>query len=146
MTVDYCNIWTEEPSFRETVIWILLACFPLAIGPFATLLVEFILYMKTIMFKTNDDRYYQRKSCTIVLLLAIVVFLCYSINLLLAEKYLKQFLQLSHFSCLLLKYFLGSLHLVVTPVIVCLLDTKIRKGIGFLYRRRRKRPGTGNLR
>ena len=44
------------------------------------------------------------------------------------------------------KYFVGSLDLILTPVIVTLTDSEIREGINFLYRRKRERPGTGYLR
>ena len=82
----------------------------------------------------------------IVTALSALIIISYSTNLVLTEKYLQSVFNLNQFNSFMLKYFLGSLDLILAPLIICFIDSEIRQGIVWIYKRKRTRPGTENFR
>lgn len=106
-----------------------------------------MIYFKRVYFNnfSISDRPAQRRVLT---LMSVMFGLLYSVQLLIPEHFIQNPLSspAEYLRGLLAKYFVGSLDLILTPVIVTLTDSEIREGINFLYRRKRERPGTGYLR
>ena len=117
------------------------------LGTVLTFFMEFSFYMgRQFSGVSSIDTSTRPQQRYIVTALSALLTISYSTNLVLTEKYLQPVFNLNQFISLMLKYFLGSIDLILAPLIICLIDTEIRQGIVFLYKRKRERPGTGNLR
>ena len=145
--MDLCRIWKDESSYGDQVIWLVLVVLPILFGPVLAFTLEIFIHLVESFSKQSCvDTSTRPQQRWIVASFSVLMTTTYSTNLILAEKYLHDWLQLSQLNALLCKYFLGSLELTLAPCLICLVDTEIRQGIVFLYRRKRARPGTGHLR
>ena len=117
------------------------------LGPLLTFFME-VLFSLGRQFSgvSSIDTSTRPQQRYIVTALSALVTISYSTNLVLAEKYLQSVFNLNQFISFMFKYFLGSIDLILAPLIICVIDNEIREGIVFLYKRKRERPGTGNLR
>ena len=146
--VDLCRVWKDDIGSNEFYIWcIIVGLPPNSAGTcFNILHGVFIFHGNTVSGVSSIDTSTIPQQRYIVTALSALVTISYSTNLVLTEKYLQPVFNLNQFISLMLKYFLGSIDLILAPLIICLIDTEIRQGIVFLYKRKRERPGTGNLR
>ena len=71
-----------------------------------------------------------------VTFLSILVTATYSTKLILVEKIAKPFLNLNLVSLLLCKYLVGSLDIVLAPLIILMLDKDLMKTMTDIYKRR----------
>ena len=137
--VDICQVWNDNISLREILIWVVIVMLPLIFGPFLTWFLEYLFStrkeMDGVFWKHASSRY--QRLC-IVTVLSIVVTISYSTNLIVTEKYLQPIFNINQFTSLILKYVLGSVDLVISPIIICLLDSDIRQGISDIYKRKRR--------
>ena len=145
--IDLCNVWTNNINYRDITLWLLLVAIPFLMGPVLTLALTFLFWVKNVFSRVSrkNIRTRNKRPC-IVTILSILVTISYSTNLIVTEKYLQPIYNLNQFHSLILKYFLGSIDLILSPLIICLMDIDIRQGIYYIYIRKRTRSITGTLR
>ena len=145
--VDLCRVWKDDIGSMDFYIWCIIVGLPLVLGPVLTFFMEFLFCMgRQFSGVTSIDTSTRPQQRYIVTALSALISISFSTNLVVTEKYLQPVFNLNQFISLMLKYFLGSIDLILAPLIICLIDSEIRQGIVFLYKRKRERPGTGNLR
>ena len=115
---------------------------PLFLGPLLVTLIKKLTCFYERIFK-------RRFSVDVIekfpmLLTALIVCLSNSFDLLLTEKYLAHMLELSHLSCIFVKYFIGSTDLVLVPLIIFIMDNDIWFGIKLVYKRKRVKSVSGS--
>ena len=145
--IDLCSVWTNNINYRDITLWLLLVAIPFLMGPVLTLALTFLFWVKNAFsgVSRKNIRTRNKRPC-IVTILSILVTISYSTNLIVTEKYLQPIYNLNQFHSLILKYFLGSIDLILSPLIICLMDIDIRQGIYYIYIRKRTRSITGTLR
>ena len=97
---------------REVYIWIFIILLPFLFGP---ILLHLLDIMELLPISTGV-RPIKRKL--MVTFLSVLVILSNTTKLVLIEKIVQPKLHINQFSCLLLKYLLGSLDLVLAPIII----------------------------
>ena len=137
-----CTVLKSGVSYRDVVIWVVVVVIPFLLGPLLSLVLEFLWCFITCGVTTRTQ---QQQQQHMVLLLSALVTISYSIRLLITEEYLQPLYSLDSLSSLLMKYLCGSLHLVLVPLIICILDIDIRHGVICLYKRKRTRSYTGTF-
>ena len=145
--LDICRVWKDKIELSDVFAWCFVVGIPIVFGPILTFLLKLDFHLaERVSGESSIDTSTRPQQRYIVATISLLIITSNSIHLLIAEKYLTPSFSLDLFTSLLLKYFFGSLELVLAPFIICLMDNEIKQGIRFLYRRKRKRPGTGNLR
>ena len=141
-TIDLCTVLKPGLDYRDAVIWVAVVATPFLLGPVLSLVLECVCCVGGVVTTDNTRRQQQLLVC----LLSVLTTLSYSTSLYLTEEFFQPLFNLNIFSSFLLKYFCGSLHLVLVPAFICLLDIDIRHGVVCVYRRKRTRSYTGTLR
>ena len=145
--MDVCRVWKDDIGDKDLYIWFINVGLPILFGPVLTFFVEFLFWMvRQFSGVSSIDTSTRPQQRYIVTARTALVIISYSTNLVLTEKYLQPVFNLNQLTSCMLKYFLGSLDLIFGPLIVCFIDSEIRQGILWIYKRKRTRPVTGNLR
>ena len=141
-----CRVWKDTIGLRDITIWVLIVGAPIVMGPVCTMILEFLFLLKhTISQVSNEDPITRPEQQILVTALAVLVTVSYSTNLLVTEKYFTPIFELNQFTSLILKYFLGYIDVILAPIIICLVDTKIRQGISIIFNRKRTRSVAGSI-
>ena len=145
--IDLCTVIKNVPGYRDITIWVLVVALPFVLGPVLTLTLEILSCLRNTIsgVSTKDTTTRKQRQCMLTVL-SMLVTLSYSTHLLVTEAYLQPVYNLGMFDSLMLKYCIGSMDLILTPLIICLLDIDIRHGVFYIYKRRRTRSITGTLR
>ena len=132
--MTYCPVWNDDISFHDIVFWIILVFIPVIFGPILTCTIELICYLKKKCSKAPyPDTPSKIRQWIIVFLLAVIVLGTYSTHLWLAEKYMKIYFDWNYFNCLLVKYFFGSIDIMLIPLVVVLVDKQLGQGLAFMF-------------
>ena len=137
--ITYCPVWNDNISKKDILFWVILVAIPVIFGPLLTGVIELFYYLKK---KCSKDPYPDTPSLVrywiIVMTSAAVVLGTYSTHLWLAEKYMKEYFGWNYFICLMVKYFLGSIDIMVIPLLVVIIDKQLRQGLGVICQARKK--------
>ena len=132
--MTYCSVWNDNISPADIIFWIILVAIPVIFGPILTSLLELLSYVKKKYSKApHPDTPSLIRSWIIVILSAVIVLGTYSTNLLLAEMYMKEYFEWNYFKLLMVKYFLGSIDIMLIPLVVVLIDTQLRQGLVVIF-------------
>ena len=137
--ISYCPVWEPNVSDGDKVFWAILVLIPLLIGPVLASFLEFVYFLKKKLSKTA---YPETPSVLnywlMILVTSIVILVTYTINLVFVETYIKANFEWTYFTLLLVKYFVGSLDIIIVPLVIISMDKKLRFGVRFLYNVKRQ--------
>ena len=110
-------------------IWLFIVLLPFMFGPFLLKLMDIAK-----LLPESTGGFTRRKQ--MVTFLSILVTTTYSTKLILVEKIAQSFLSLNQMNSLLCKYLVGSLDIVLAPLLILMLDKDLFKVMTDIYKKR----------
>ena len=136
--VAACNIWEEEHHDGGLVIWTIIVALPVLAGPVLTGSLQAAAYFcQKCSRSASPPTPSQAKYWAILALLSLIIPATLAAHLWLVESVLQPRLQLSYFTSLTLKYYLGNSDVFLVPSLLLLMDGTLRRGLIFVCRRRK---------
>ena len=131
--MTYCPVWIEKISWREIILSSILVIIPVVCGPILTCVMEVFCYCKKNTSKTPHPHTPSKiRYWVIVILYGVIIMATYLTNMCLAEWYMPQF-KLSYFHCLVVKYVLGNIDIMLIPLLIVTIDNNLREGLVFIF-------------
>ena len=131
--MTYCPVWNENISWRDIILCTILVIIPVICGPILTCIMEVFCYCKKNTSKTPHPHTPSKiRYWVIVILYGVIILAAYLTNLCLAEWYMTQF-KLDYFYCLVVKYVIGSIDIMLIPLLVVTIDNNLREGLVFIF-------------
>ena len=139
MDITYCPVWNDAIAPHDIIVWVILVALPVIFGPLITIIMEIFFFAKK---KCSRAQYpitpSHMRYWIIITMLSVILLGTYSTHLWLAEKYMKDYFQWNFFECLMAKYFLGSIDIMVIPLVIVTVDKQIRLGLGVVSEAKKK--------
>jgi hypothetical protein len=145
---DLCSVWTNNIGYCDITLWVLLVTILFLMSPVLTLALNFLFWVKNAFSQVSrkNIRTRNKRPCIVTIL---SMYIGHHVILNQPHSYREVFttnVQPQPIHSLKLKYFLGTIDLILSPLIICLMDIDIRQGIFYIYIRKRTRSITGILR